>query len=35
MDAKELLSLAGDYERAERRLDVTGHQSATAGVRVQ
>jgi type VI secretion system protein ImpE len=31
----ELLCFAGDYERAERQLDVIGHQSATAEVGVQ
>jgi type VI secretion system protein ImpE len=31
----ELLSFAGDYERAARQLDVIGHQSATAEVGVQ
>jgi type VI secretion system protein ImpE len=31
----ELLSFAGEYERAARQLDVIGHQSATAEVGVQ
>ena len=31
----ELLCFAGDYERAERQLDVIGHQSATAEVGVE
>ena len=31
----ELLCFAGDYQRAERQLDVIGHQSATAEVGVQ
>ena len=31
----ELLCFAGDYQRAERQLDVLGHQSATAEIGVQ